>query len=1504
MKKTLLFLLLLALNLSYSQKNEGEKEEREKEDAKYELKHKNQAWFRGMKTGADYFEIKEKFDTYFGNHRWEGSKSREIGESWIKEKIFYLDKEGKVQAPPPFDVSRSNAKTSIALSGTTINTIGSWGLLGPVNSAETGYSGKGNHGGYVYLNRIDPTNSKKMFVSFMTGGLWMTADGGTSWTLTDSNFPDDMYLDIDVSTSNPNIVYALSSKQLLKSTDGGLNWAATTLSNLNYTGTAYDIAVSPTDPNAVVARWGDKIYRTIDGGTTWVTTVVGLPNYYLVGDCSVNSEMLDWSTTNTSTVYFISTTNNNLATVYRSLDSGLTFSVLSTITLDAAANGQVIGWAKLLLPSNNATSIYVALGTGSDSYGHHAVQLYKLNAATGAEQLKRVNMITGTFPSEIHHGDIAMDRNDESKLVFGSYSHNKNWFSINNGVSFTESSTETHSDIRSIDFVSNRVMVGSDGESALSLDGGATNTTITNSISNHELWGFGSAFKTNLVAGGANHGPVMIKEAGNGFEWYNGTGADQGNTDVNPLDDRYIYSQGYSNYRYFRTGVHTLINESNYLDLGGIYSYFNSMEFHPNYYYSIITHHAGQYPTGNANLATWKNSLIKTEDNGNSISIVKTFASQVFREKICMTNPNYMYVLVGLTNNKLWRTTDGGVTWTDITPSLVASANMTNISDIAVSDVNPNQVWITYSGVQSTCKVLKSSNAAGATPTWTNLTQAILTTNPNTKIIFQRSSDGGVYVGNKSGIYYRNNTMANWVMLGNGLPSVDVRFMFINYNEGKLKIGTSRGAFEHALYEILPPKAQISASTSKVSCPQVEKVQFKDYSTVRNASATWSWSFPGGTPATTTLENPEVSYANAADGLYNATLTVTDAYGTDTQTINGIVEVLSQCGTSVVETIPGKAANLKGQTGGDYLDLSNLNLSNKSITFSCWIKPNGIQADYSAVFMGQDNPNAFGMNFLGGNNSLGFHPNWSWNSGLIAPENKWSHVALVSNGTSVTIYVNGVASTNTNTFATETITRMFLGAYGRGRNDRFANCQIDEVCFWNRALSTEEIRKWRHLTKSVVGDSILTGLVAYYQFNENTGSLSLNKVGSDSLLYKGSTFSHDTSNAPVFGGVSEKISITTNGVKNFSTTGLSMTFANPTVPNGDVWVSRSTISPDSLPDALLSFNTYWAIDNYGTNQTFTKLSALKITDNMLNTSSSVASTYKLFKRGSNDFGATWGSVLDSGDSRTGTGTSAAITFSTGLTLTSLGQLTLSQNASPAFNPAKEYKIVNRVSAKCVDVPSSSLDDGVGLIQRDYTGGNNQRWKFTVVGGYYKLINKNSNKLITNPNSSTADGTIMTQNADTGGTNQQWQVIDLGTGYYKILNNASGKALDNSGSSTTNGTDIIQWTYGGSDNQQWQIVDVTSTGRMAGSKIPADKNNVNKMPTIYPSPLKSNTPLSIELPANWKNSTLFVYDSVGKSLVNATLKEGINELLLNVPAGIYCLNVVNQNDTFSTKLIVK
>jgi len=1256
MKRITLLAMLLISAFIYSQekvKTDQKKETFEEEDIKYEIAHKSQPWFQGMKDGASYFDIKNKYDTFFGTHKWEKSKPRSLGETWIKSKIFYLDKNGKVQEEP--DLSREKSMNSTLNYLTTDTSAGTWDMLGPVNSATTSYSGKGNHGGYVYLNRIDPTNNQKMFVSFLMGGMWMTSDGGSNWKLVDANLPDEKYLDIDIAIANPLIVYAISGKQVIKSIDGGLNWLATSLTNSSYTGTGYDIAVSTSNPDIVLARWGDKIYRTTNGGTTWNSVLSGLANHNVYS--SVISEVLDWSTTNSNVVYSISTSHNNQVKIHRSDNAGATFTLVNTITLDVSANGQIVGWAKLLMSTGNSSSFYVAVGSGSSAYGHKSVHLYKMNATTGAQESVKVNMVTGTSPSELHHGDIAMDRTDENKIVFGTYGQKKIHISTNNGTSFTESVAETHSDLRTIDVVSNRVLVGSDGETVLTTDNGATMPTLTNSISNHELWGFGSAFKSNLVAAGTNHGPVMIKESGSGFDWYNGTGADQGNTDVNPLDDRYVYSQGYSNYRYFRTGVHTLINESNFLDLGGIYHYFNSMEFHPNKYYSIITHHAGQYPTGNPNLSTWKNSLIKTDDNGSSISIVKTFSNQVFREKISMKNPDHMYVVEGLTNNKLWYTSNAGTTWTDITPSSAESSGQTNISDIAVSDENSNEIWVTYSGVQSSCKVLKSSNTGTS---WSNLTQANLTASPITKIIFQRGTNGGVYIGNKSGVYYRNNSMSNWVLLGNGLPMCDVRFMFINYNEGKLKIGTSRGAFTHNLYEVSSTNALISASNTKIVCPVAEPVQFKDYSVVRNASATWSWSFPGGTPATSTDENPLISYASAADGFYNVTLTVTDAHGTSSQTLTNFIEISNQCGTSTPDTVAGNVATLSGQANQDYLDVDGLNLNKNSFTFSCWIKPNGIQDDYSAIFNTQDSNGAFSLNFLGGNNTVGFHPNWSWSSGLQAPANEWSHVAMVSNGTNVKIYVNGEESVNNTALPSEVFTKLNLGRYGRGYSTRYTNLEMDEVSMWNRALTIDEVRKWRHLTKSDAGNSILTGLVAYYQFNETGGNLSVNKTSNTNpLYYKGISSSvHNTSIVPVFGGVSEKITINSAGLKDFSTTGLSMTFQSGTYPNGDVWVSRGNTNPDQNPDALGNFNSYTIVNNYGSNQNFTTLGDISFTGNSayLNT---VATEYNLYKRASNAFGNTWGSVLDTGDAISGSGTSTKITFSTGLNITSFSQLVLS-----------------------------------------------------------------------------------------------------------------------------------------------------------------------------------------------------------------------------------------------------
>ena len=86
---------------------------------------------------------------------------------------------------------------------------------------------------------------------------------------------------------------------------------------------------------------------------------------------------------------------------------------------------------------------------------------------------------------------------------------------------------------------------------------------------------------------------------------------------------------------------------------------------------------------------------------------------------------------------------------------------------------------------------------------------------------------------------------------------------------------TSKGIWKWGNINTLTPDF---IADNLVSCED-EIISFTDYSAGINVSA-WQWSFPGGTPSTSTDQNPTVTYSNFGD--YDVTLIVTDDNGTDT----------------------------------------------------------------------------------------------------------------------------------------------------------------------------------------------------------------------------------------------------------------------------------------------------------------------------------------------------------------------------------------------------------------------------------------------------------------------------------------------------------------------------------------------------------------------------------------------------------------------------------------------
>lgn len=86
--------------------------------------------------------------------------------------------------------------------------------------------------------------------------------------------------------------------------------------------------------------------------------------------------------------------------------------------------------------------------------------------------------------------------------------------------------------------------------------------------------------------------------------------------------------------------------------------------------------------------------------------------------------------------------------------------------------------------------------------------------------------------------------------------------------------------------------------TPQQACP-TQSVQFTDLSVGENIT-TWAWTFEGGTPATSNVPNPTVSFASV--GTHNITLTVSNANGTNslTRTISIVAPTAVLAGNATI----------------------------------------------------------------------------------------------------------------------------------------------------------------------------------------------------------------------------------------------------------------------------------------------------------------------------------------------------------------------------------------------------------------------------------------------------------------------------------------------------------------------------------------------------------------------------------------------------------------------------
>ncbi len=145
----------------------------------------------------------------------------------------------------------------------------------PLAAATMSYLGP--DGGDARAFAYDPRNPERIFLGTSAGKLFLSTDGGATWTrFAQLGKGEDFVLDnISIDPRNPDNIYVAawslenkkgSDGELFRSRDGGKTWE--TLNGMHGK-SIRAMELAPSDPSIIVVGALDGVFRSKDGGQTW-----------------------------------------------------------------------------------------------------------------------------------------------------------------------------------------------------------------------------------------------------------------------------------------------------------------------------------------------------------------------------------------------------------------------------------------------------------------------------------------------------------------------------------------------------------------------------------------------------------------------------------------------------------------------------------------------------------------------------------------------------------------------------------------------------------------------------------------------------------------------------------------------------------------------------------------------------------------------------------------------------------------------------------------------------------------------------------------------------------------------------------------------------------------------------------------------------------------------------------------------------------------------------------
>ncbi len=663
------------------------------------------------------------------------------------------------------------------------------------------FSGPTNIGGRVTAIEMTTTNPKTIYVGAASGGIFKSDDMGTNWLPIFDQQGSLTIGDLALAPSNQNIIYVgtgeangsgnsitYTSNGVYRSDDAGATWNHLGLDSVGSVG---KVIVHPTNPNTCwISATGylfEKntargVYKTTDGGSTWQQV------FFMNDSTGVIDMVIDPTDPNTLYMatweriryYYKRHFGGPSSGVFKSTDGGITWT-RQTNGLPSSA-----GRIGLSIAPTNPQILYATI---EDEVTKGLKGLYKTTDGGVSWNTISTNGVN-SVPYMWWFGKIEVDPTDANTVYLPAFETHK---STNGGNSWNDVFAGAHVDQHAI-YIDpqnpNFVILGNDGGIYFSSNGGNSYVKSDNlPITQFYTCEIDEQFPERLY-GGTQDNSSMRTTTGNVNDWeiiYYGDGFV---CMVDPSDNKYVYTE-YQNGNFAKSidygSPFSFNGATSGISNGDRKNWNTPVIFHPSD--PTILFYGSNRLYKSTNRANFWNAIsgdLTTNPQGTTL----TFGT-ITTISVSPIDDNVIYV--GTDDGNVQITTDGGSNWNLISGNLPTRWVSTVLADPA----NINTAYVTLSGYRyssNTGSIYKTTDQGA---TWTDITNNLIVL-PVSDLL--KTPNGNLYLANDVGVFYSENEGATWNILGTDLPNLIVMDLDYHAGENKLVAATyGRGMYSISL---------------------------------------------------------------------------------------------------------------------------------------------------------------------------------------------------------------------------------------------------------------------------------------------------------------------------------------------------------------------------------------------------------------------------------------------------------------------------------------------------------------------------------------------------------------------------------------------------------------------------------------------------------------------------------------------------------------------------------